>query len=199
VATDPDRGPAPAVAIAVADPDVPDLPDVHAAPAVPEHVDLAFDAFVQSHYVIWVKFARLNVGDHPAAVGIVNEVVLQLQESWAHVLTQASVEGYALNLVKTAFVRWRAENAVPEAFVDNAAFLRALSGGQSRFDLLEESIGLYSAIAALPERQYLVILMRYVLGCSDRYVAHLLGINVATVRSHIHHARKRLAHDLHIH
>lgn len=177
------------------------VPPVAGAPAAPvayEHLDIAFDAFVQHHYATWAKFACLNVGDDAAATCVVDDVVLRLHESWAHVLTQASVEGYTLNLVKTAIAQWRTENSVPEAFVDNASFLSAISAGQWRFDLLEEAIGRYSAIAALPERQFHVIVLRYVLGCSEGYVAQLLGISAGTVRSHIHHARKRLAHDLNL-
>jgi RNA polymerase sigma factor (sigma-70 family) len=178
-------------------------PGATSAPAAParadKRLDITFDAFVQHHYATWVKFACLNVGDDAAATSVVNDVVLQLHESWAHVLTQASVEGYTLNLIKTAIAQWRTENSVPEAFVDNASFLSAISAGQWRFDLLEEAISRYSAIAALPERQFHVIVLRYVLGCSENYVAQLLGISVETTRSHIHHARKRLAHDLNLH
>ncbi|WP_308251465.1 RNA polymerase sigma factor [Streptomyces albireticuli] len=50
----------------------------------------------------------------------------------------------------------------------------------------------------LPERQYDVIVLRYVLGYPTSRVAEIMGISPATVRSHVRGARRRLAHDLHL-
>ncbi|MGH3416956.1 MAG: RNA polymerase sigma factor, partial [Actinocrinis sp.] len=149
--------------------------------------------FVEDHQLVWLKFAHLNVGSQAVAEQIIDEVTEQLEATWVQVLTEDSVERYALNLVKTAIVRWQSEHASTADFVPNAAFLRAMRAGRADFERLEESLGLYSAIAQLPERQYMVIVLRFVIGCSDRRTALLLGISVNTVRSHIHYARKRLA------
>jgi RNA polymerase sigma-70 factor (ECF subfamily) len=64
--------------------------------------------------------------------------------------------------------------------------------------VLEGEIGLYGAIAALPERQYDVMVLRYVLRAPDEDVAAYLGIELSTVRSHVRHARRRLARMLDI-
>lgn len=177
----------------------PDEPPARFAPTrVGGHLDLSFQVFVENHQVSWIKFVHLNTGSNAAAEEIVDEVTAQLSENWPHALAQDSVERYALDLVKTATERWRARRAEPDAFVANAAFLRALRDGQQRFALLEESIGLFSAISELPERQFMAVALRFVLGYTDRRVALLLGVNVGTVRSHIHQARKKLARDLNL-
>lgn len=171
-------------------------PQARAPITLPGHLHLSFAAFVEKHQVVWLKFAHLNAGSNAAAEEIVDEVVAQLAENWTSALTQDSVERYALNLVKTAILRWQQQHGTPGDFIANGAFLRAIRDGQARFGLLEESLGLYSAIARLPERQYMVIVLCFVLGYSERDTALLLGISVTTVRTHTHHARQRLAREL---
>lgn len=175
-----------------------ELPARTVAPSTGGHLDLSFRVFIENHQVSWIKFVHLSTGSNAAAEEVVDEVTAQLAENWSHALAQESVERYALDLVKTAMERWRARREEPDAFVANAAFLRALRGGQQRFALLEESIGLFSAMSELPERQFMAVALRYVLGYTDRRVALLLGVNVGTVRSHIHQARKKLARQLNL-
>ena len=173
--------------------------DAHAALSLPGHLQLSFTVFVENHQLSWLRFAHLNVGTYAVAEQLVDEVTEQLEATWARALTEDSVERYALNLVKTAVVRWQREHASTADFVPNAAFLRVIRDGRADFERLEESLGLYSAIAELPERQYMVVVLHFVLGYSDRRTAVLLGISLTTVRTHIHHARKRLAKLLNLH
>ena len=58
---------------------------------------------------------------------------------------------------------------------------------------MESALGLYTAIAGLPERQYDVIVLHYVLGYPSRRIAHIMGIKADTVRSHRRLARQRMA------
>ena len=173
--------------------------DARAALSMPGHLQLSFVTFVENHQLSWLRFAHLNVGNHAIAEQLVDEVTEQLEGTWAQALTEDSVERYALNLVKTAIVRWQGEHASAADFVPNAAFLRAMRDGRADFERLEESLGLYSAIAELPERQFTVVVLHFVLGYTDRRTAVLLGISLTTVRTHIHHARKRLAKQLNLH
>jgi DNA-directed RNA polymerase specialized sigma24 family protein len=50
----------------------------------------------------------------------------------------------------------------------------------------------YATVARLPERQYDVMVLRYVLGYEDDRVARLLGVKEDTVRSLVWDARRRL-------
>ncbi|MGJ5748580.1 sigma-70 family RNA polymerase sigma factor [Streptomyces puniciscabiei] len=61
---------------------------------------------------------------------------------------------------------------------------------------MESRIGLYEAIARLPERQFDVVLLHYILGYDFGKTAKLMGIRQATVRSLCRHAKERLALDL---
>ncbi|MFY4719757.1 RNA polymerase sigma factor [Streptomyces sp. LaBMicrA B280] len=61
---------------------------------------------------------------------------------------------------------------------------------------LESPIGLYTAIAVLPERQFDVVIMQFVLGYPPKKVAEIMGIHVGTVRTHWRVARRRIATEL---
>ncbi|RKN12908.1 sigma-70 family RNA polymerase sigma factor [Streptomyces radicis] len=92
--------------------------------------------------------------------------------------------------------RLKAEGRRP-ALPETAAFRRVvLEVFRDRFAVLESGLGLYAAIARLPERQYDVIVLQYVLGHTPRQVADIMGIALPTVRSHRKVARLKLANDL---
>lgn len=157
------------------------------------YIDRAYDAFVQSNIPLWIRFADLHVADREAAELIACEIAFQLHERWEHVLYQENVERYALDLLRGEIVRWCTEHAVTGAMVANAAFLRAIRASKHRFQVLEESIGVFTAISQLPDRQYLAFVLRYVLSYEVVEVARVMGVDVATVYTHTLHARRRLA------
>jgi RNA polymerase sigma-70 factor (ECF subfamily) len=62
---------------------------------------------------------------------------------------------------------------------------------------MEGSRGLYTAIAELPNRQFDVIVLRFILGYSAARIAWLLGLkNERTVDYHIRRAKERLSRQL---
>lgn len=70
---------------------------------------------------------------------------------------------------------------------------------RSELEDAESPLGLYTAIAALPVRQFDVVILHYVMGYTQDRVADIMGITVSTVRSHRRHAYKHLAVKLRIH
>ncbi|MER6924497.1 sigma-70 family RNA polymerase sigma factor [Streptomyces spiralis] len=73
---------------------------------------------------------------------------------------------------------------------------RQRTSPRAQLPALESPLGLYTAIAALPERQFDVIILQYVLGYPSKQVANIMGINAGTVRTHRRLARKRVATKL---
>ncbi|MFB7091528.1 RNA polymerase sigma factor, partial [Streptomyces sp. NPDC056296] len=61
---------------------------------------------------------------------------------------------------------------------------------------IDSPLGLYTAITALPERQFDVIILQYVLGYPCKQAANIMGITAATARTHRRLARKRIATKL---
>ncbi|MEU3184049.1 sigma factor-like helix-turn-helix DNA-binding protein [Streptomyces sp. NPDC006923] len=162
---------------------------------------LTFDAFDAHHHTLWLRYAHTQVGSRAAAEAVVDALCARLLDDWPHVLVQESVPQYAWAILKEEVARWLGEHDLEPVLVDTAAFLAAirkllLYEMRDQFAVLQGEIGLYAAISRLPERQYDVVVLRYVLRIPDEVVAEYMGIEVATVRSHVRHARRRLARDL---
>jgi RNA polymerase sigma-70 factor (ECF subfamily) len=170
------------------------LPSPQTAPT--PYSDAAFDAFVQLNFAGWVRYAHLHVGNFKDAELIACELVLQLHETWEYVLGHYN----NVSLHALALLRGEIELRYPECgsdrLVENAAFLRAMHAAQQEFALLAESLGVYSAVARLPERQFQVIILRFVLGYGVRETAARMGVSKGTVGSLTHYAKRTLARDL---
>ncbi|MCI3222679.1 sigma-70 family RNA polymerase sigma factor [Streptomyces sp. NP-1717] len=166
-----------------------------------ERLVLTFDAFHDYHRELWMRYAHTQVGGRPAAETVVDTACARLKRDWKHALAQESVPRYAWSLLKEETRRWLDERGLQPLLVGTAAFHAAITkllrhGTRDEFTVLEGELGLYGAIAGLPERQYDVIVLRFVLGEDEENVAEYLGIELATVRSQVRHARRRLARGL---
>ncbi|TXL90003.1 sigma-70 family RNA polymerase sigma factor [Streptomyces sp. IB2014 016-6] len=163
---------------------------------------LTFDAFHDYHRELWMRYAHSQVGGRPAAETVVDNACAHLKRDWKHALAQESVSRYAWSLLKEETHRWLDERGLQPLLVDTAAFHAAVAkllrhDTRDQFTVLEGELGLYGAIAdLLPERQYDIIVLRFVLGEDEENVAEYLGIELATVRSQAQHARRRLAREL---
>jgi RNA polymerase sigma factor (sigma-70 family) len=162
---------------------------------------LTFDAFHQYHHKPWLRFTQIHVGGRRSAEAVVDAACRELLRNWEHVLRQPSVPAYAWAVLKDHVARWLREHDLEPALPGTAAFhatvrrLR-LYEPKDEFAVLEGALALYTAISRLPERQYDVIVLRFVLGVSDEDIAGYLGSGVGTVHSHIRHAKRRLAREL---
>jgi RNA polymerase sigma-70 factor (ECF subfamily) len=149
-----------------------------------------------------MRYAHIHVGGRPAAEMVVDAVCAKLRASWVHVLAQESVPQYAWMVLKeevhSYLARRRMTPQLGEAAMRTAIQKLLLHEMRDELQVISEEIGLYTAISQLPERQYDVIVLRYLLGREEDEVAEYLGIDAATVRSHVRHARRSLAKTLHI-
>ncbi|HCA84254.1 MAG TPA: hypothetical protein DEQ61_01330, partial [Streptomyces sp.] len=157
---------------------------------------LAFEAFRAFHREAWTRYARTQVGDAAAAEQVVETVARQLALDWAHALRRESVAEYAWAILKEHIAQWlRDHGRSPELAVTDpsgTAIHELLEISRERFAGLEGEDGLYAALGRLPERQYDVLVLRYVLGYPEDRVAAYLGIAASAVRSHIRRAERRL-------
>ncbi|HTJ72713.1 MAG TPA: sigma-70 family RNA polymerase sigma factor [Actinospica sp.] len=154
-----------------------------------------FEVFYDKHQDTWRGFAYLHTGDAASAEEITDQVTGRLMQTWDHALAQENVADYAWDLLKRTAEHWLREHETTSKLVETASFervARALADCREQFEVMEESLGLYSAIAELPERQRDVIVLRYVMGCPDETVAGILGIAEPTVRSNLRFARQSL-------
>ncbi|MEU5429506.1 sigma-70 family RNA polymerase sigma factor [Streptomyces olivoreticuli] len=153
-----------------------------------------FAAFREMHAHRWSAYARVHTGDGAAAEEIAEAVFGQLCRQWPHVLRRPSAASYAWSLLKEHLAAWLAVRGRDSALV-TAAFDcvdRLPDECRRRFELLENRMALYAAIARLPERQCDALVLHHVIGYSVGQVAGLLGAEESMVRSHIGHAKRKL-------
>jgi RNA polymerase sigma factor (sigma-70 family) len=147
---------------------------------------------------MWLRYATLQVIDGKQAAQLVRQVCEQLAQEWDEVLLKPSVPQYAWTVLKDHTAVWLGEHARTPVVPDTKEFRDAISRLLLRettgeFDVLEGELGLYGAIAELPEREYDVITLRYAFDIADHEIAATLGITTETVRSHAMRAKNRLA------
>ncbi|MCM2389926.1 RNA polymerase sigma factor [Streptomyces albipurpureus] len=175
----------------------------HVPRFVPRSRTVTFGAFHEYHRKLWMRYAHVQVGSREAAERVVHKAFAQLRSTWDYALCQESVHSYAWTLLKEQVDTWLYERGLEPQLAEAAGFERAIrrlliDELLDGFVVLAEEIGLYSAISELPERQQDVIVLRYVLACTDEKTADFLGIETSTVRSNIRHARAALASKLNI-
>ncbi|MCF3963690.1 RNA polymerase sigma factor, partial [Streptomyces fuscigenes] len=162
---------------------------------------LTLHSFITHHDRLWLRYAHTRTGSERAARAIVEATCARIAADWPRIREEGSLPGRARALLADETGRWLRRHGrppVPAAAAASRAAVRALLLHETRGALaaLEGETGLYGAIAALPGRQYDVMVLRYVLRAPDEEVAAYLGIEPATVRSHVRHARRRLARVL---
>lgn len=76
------------------------------------------------------------------------------------------------------------------------ALLAAVPGGAVRRDAVDERLDLERAIATLPKKARLVLVLHDVEGYGQTEIAEMAGISVGTVKSQLHRARRLLRERL---
>lgn len=166
----------------------------------PRRPDLTFDAFADSHLSLWLRYAHTQIGERDAE-HVVRVVSARLRANWTHVLGQDSVARYAWMVLKAEIHAWLEQHGARPAFVRTSAFLAAVGSlvrdeGREPFSVLEDAIVLYGVIARLPERQYDLVVLLYVLRAPLTDITEYLGIDLATARVQTRQARRRIADEL---
>jgi RNA polymerase sigma factor (sigma-70 family) len=170
----------------------------HPAGAAPmTTLPLDFEAFHRMHRPAYVRWARAYLKNKADAEEAVDWAFEQLLVAWPEVLATESPAAYAWKVMKNRTIDVCRARGRREALVDTAAFeTAALREAVDPIGQLEESISIFQAIEALPERQRDVIVLLYSHGHSVREAADHLGITPAAVRSTARYARHRLQETL---
>lgn len=157
----------------------------------------AFEAFVELYYVPHLAYADAQLGSQELAEDVVDETFAIIALNWAQVLSgEEQPEAVAWALLRENVTARLEQLGRDTSLVAVCAFTAVLRSSREQFAALEGSVGLYRAIAELPDRQFDVIVMRYVLGYKCAAVAKMLGIETASVRSVTRQARRHLAAKL---
>lgn len=149
---------------------------------------LAFTAFREVHFRAHYSFVYARFGDHHQALRIVEETFSHLAANWAVVLRQEIPAAYAWAITQNA-VRHESDHRQQRFRTVRKAFDLA----RTSLSVMDDASGLFEAILELPERQYEVVVLHYLLELDSHEVANYLGTSVAGVRSLTRGARRHLA------
>ncbi|MFF1698124.1 RNA polymerase sigma factor [Streptomyces sp. NPDC058257] len=162
---------------------------------IPPDLEALFAVCERPH----LRYALRMLGDKQAAKNVVRRCFGHLALNWPHVAKEESPEAYAWKLLKQRVeTQLRlagrpvgSPSAQAAALQDTAR--ATLEAVRCKFAAMESPLGLYTAIAGLPERQYDVFVLYYVLGYTSPHIAKVMGIKPDTVRYHRRLAYQRIA------
>lgn len=155
--------------------------------------DAAFTVFVQSRGSGLLRFAVALTGDRHHAEDLLQGALERVYGRWGKIADRGDPEWYVRRaLVNAARDGWRRSRRRPEVF-------DAGEEGEGTYlpfdDILTRDV-VRNALATLPPRQRIVIVLRYWEGMTEVETAALMNISVGTVKSQAHRAIKTLKERL---
>ncbi|WP_223290998.1 sigma-70 family RNA polymerase sigma factor [Streptomyces avicenniae] len=175
----------------------PARPDVREAGVT---MPAAFWAFHERYYPVYLSYAELQLGERRRAVDLVDRVFVHLARHWPMLMREESPEATAWAMMKSAveerLIFEGRRHTMPATAAFQQVSRRVLDDFRAELSVLESALGLYAAIAELPERQFDVVVLQYVLGYPAARTAEIMGIAEVTVRTYRHLARRTLARKL---
>jgi RNA polymerase sigma-70 factor (sigma-E family) len=138
-----------------------------------------FEQFVRTRSAALLRYGFVLSGNPHDASDLTQEALARLGETWARVRDKTDPEGYVRTTMARLHVSWwrrrRREHLVsvmPERGYDDEGIGRT-----------DGDAGLWRALAALPPRQRVVLVLRYYEQYTDEEIARTLAISRGTVRS----------------
>jgi RNA polymerase sigma-70 factor (sigma-E family) len=149
-----------------------------------------FEDFVSARGQALQRFGFLLTGDWALAEDLVQTAFSRAYPRWSRIESDAP-EAYVKKVMVNTWSswwrrRWRGE--LP------AATLPDVAAGDP-YPAVDRRHAVKSALAGLPHRQRLVLVLRYHEDLSEQQVAELLGISVGTVKSQAAKALAKLRAD----
>jgi RNA polymerase sigma-70 factor (ECF subfamily) len=187
-----------------------DFEELNALYGIHYEMPPSLDAFYRRYARAQVRYAATVLGNKGAAKTVVRGLYTHLALNWGAVLLEeGGPEAYAwralklrvetharMTVVPAADGRSRTASTNDRTTAVYEAVRATLSVMRTQMADLDSPIGLYTAIAALPERQFDVIILHFALGYTAKQVAEIMGIHEGTVRTHRRVARQSIAAKL---
>jgi RNA polymerase sigma-70 factor (sigma-E family) len=152
---------------------------------------MAFEDFVQARSAALFRTALLLTGQNrPAAEDLLQICLERAYRHWARIVPLEDPERYVRRiLVNAANDRWRRLSRSPERSLGAAESGLAVPDRAS--EVADRDV-LMRALAALPQRQRSVIVLRYFDDMADAEIAAMLGCSLGTVRSQVSRGLARM-------
>lgn len=160
--------------------------------------------FMERVFVHWdamYRYALRLTGSEAAAQDLVQDAMAKALQNFDKVRPDTNWRAWVFTIVRNHFISGTRKSG-RETFVEDAdklpaepeppigAALDALGGDQRFREGFEDEV--LHALQTLPESQRTAVVLCDIEGLEYEEIAHILQCPVGTVRSRIHHARKRL-------
>lgn len=143
-----------------------------------------FDAFFRAHYVAVVHCARDLLGDPARAEETAQDAFTALYVRWERISMYDNPLAWVRRVTAQMAIRRARRDQRREALERHVHFT-------SRSEAAD--LDLRAAVARLPREQHDVVVLHHLQDRPVREVAETLGIPVATAKTRLHRARRRLA------
>jgi RNA polymerase sigma-70 factor (sigma-E family) len=157
-----------------------------------EALDLSVGAYCERMWPRLVGGIALHCGERFVAEEIAQEALLRLWQRWEAVSAAGSPDGWvwtvAFNLSRTRHRRRRAERRANARIGERA--------GSVDDPATADALAVRGAVANLPERQRMAVVLRYFAGLSTREIASTMRCAEGTVGAHLHKALASLRETL---
>lgn len=137
-----------------------------------------FDDFVVGRGPALLRLGYLLTDDRALAEDVVQEAVLKVHRRWSHTAAVERPEAYVRRVMVNEFASWRRRRASTE--VVGAVPDRARA--EAADELADRDL-MWRALAELPRRQRVVLVLRYYEQLTDAEIAAVLGCAESSVRS----------------
>lgn len=137
-----------------------------------------FDEFVVGCGPALLRLGYLLTGDRALAEDLVQEALVKVHRRWSHAAAVEQPQAYVRRVMVNEFASWRRRRASTE--VVGAVPDRASGDGA---DELADRDLMWRALAELPRRQRMVLVLRYYEQQTDEEIAAVLGCAESSVRS----------------
>jgi RNA polymerase sigma factor (sigma-70 family) len=143
------------------------------------------EALYRERYPVLLRVARATARDEAAAADAVHDAFVQAVRNRRSFRGQGSLEAWVWRMVVNAALKRRADPAAAVPAPDVADVSRNGFGHPAR-----------AAVAALPERQRLVLFLRYYADLDYAAIAAILDVKEGTVGATLHAAHAALREAL---
>ena len=140
---------------------------------------MTFEQYAHRRLPDLLRIAQSICGDQLLGEELVQDVLVKLQQAWREV---AFPDAYVHRMLVNEFLSWRRKWARVLPFANVGEFLP--DGARDYAQTISDRDALVREIARLPERQRVVVTLRYLLDLSDADIADALGCRESTVRVH---------------
>ncbi|OWY63572.1 hypothetical protein B7486_52360 [cyanobacterium TDX16] len=150
--------------------------------------DEELEALFQAHFAPLVRGLALAAGSYEAASDAVQDAFVQLHRHWRRVSAYEEPVAWLQRVATNRVANQRRGSQ------RQANLVERLAGSIDAADELDRAakLDLLNAIAALPERQRLVVGLHHLTGMKVSEVAAALDVSEGTVKSQLHDARSNL-------